>query len=54
MKARRRVLAGGAAVAAVAVGGALAVNGGQEPVKAAEPTVARCDRDRRAPGPRGP
>ncbi len=41
MKARRRVLAGGAAVAAVAVGGALAVNGGQEPVKAAEPTVAR-------------
>jgi peptidoglycan hydrolase-like protein with peptidoglycan-binding domain len=38
---RRRVLAGGVAVAAVAAGGAIVAAGGEQPVRAAEPTVAR-------------
>ena len=38
---RRRVLAGGVAVAAVAAGGAVVAGGGEAPVRAAEPTVTR-------------
>ena len=38
---RRRALAGGVAAAAVAAGGAIALTGGEAPVRAAEPTVPR-------------